>query len=273
MKYCARYSNKINLSIFDEVSIRYEGQKEDLIIFLQEHQNQKITLIIHNIAQFYIMKTWEVINTIHETYPDLEFKLCFKQAGNFELIDDALQECINNITVPYYMGSVAVNFDQLNYLCEHGVSEVYLAEDICFDLKRAKRVCERYGVKIRAFPNVAQSCIRTGPAHKKFFIRPEDIESYSDVIDTVEFWGELDRQEIFCRIYKNGRWFGELKEIITDLDIEFDSRCIVPIYAELRKSCGRKCMKGEKCTACDSILNISRKLGDMNLIIKQQKDN
>lgn len=273
MKYCGRYSNKIDMSKFDEISIRYEGQNEELITFLQEHSNQTISLVILDIDQFYSNQVWEIVNAIHETYPEIVLKVCFGDIGHFALIDEKLLAGAQALKVPYYFGFIAVNFDQLNYLCEYGASEVYLAEDICFDLKRAKRICDRYGVKIRAFPNVAQASVKTSPAHKKFFIRPEDLETYSDVIDTIEFWGELDRQEIFYRIYRSGKWFGQLREIIADLNMEFDSRCIIPIFAESRKTCGRKCMKGDSCKICDSILSISRKLGDMNMIIKQKKNN
>lgn len=273
MQYCSRYSNKINMSSFNEISIRYEGQNEELVTFLQAHPQQKITLVIPHLDQFFICKSWEVINAIHETYPELDFSVCFSEVGAFQLIDNDMQESARALQVPYYFGFMATNFDQLYYLCERGVSEVYLAEDICFDLVRARRVCDRYGVKIRVFPNVAQANVRDNPGHKKFFIRPEDVEIYADVIDTLEFWGEPDRQEIFYRIYKSGRWFGQLKEIIADLNIEFDSRCIVPGFAQSRKTCGRKCMKGDNCKICDSILSISRKLGDMNMIIKQKKNN
>lgn len=272
MKYCGRYSNKIDMSVFDEITIRYNGQNEELVTFLQEHSAQKVTLVVHDIGQFYTAKSWEVINAIHETYPEWDFNVCFGEVAVFKAIDHTLAACANALSVPYYFGYVATNFDHLHHLCQNGACEVYLGEDICFDLVRARRVCDDYKVRIRTFPNVAQSSVRTGPDHKKFFIRPEDIEEYSDVIDVIEFWGDLNKQAIFHRIYKRGRWFGELKEIIADLNIEFDSRCIVPVFANVRKTCGRKCMKGDSCRVCDSILSISRKLGDMNLIFKKKKE-
>ena len=273
MKYCGRYSNKINLSVFDEISIRYSGQYEELLTFFQEHTDKKVILIINDTNEFYNTGAHDIVNTIHKEYPEFNFSVCLKDIGSFQLINHELYSLAQSLTVPYYFGFVATNFDQLNHLCENGASEVYLAEDICFDLKRAKRICDRYGVKIRVFPNVAQASVRTSPAHKKFFIRPEDLSVYEDVIDTLEFWGELDRQEIFYRIYQSGKWFGDLKEIIADFNIDFDSRCIIPIFAEARKTCGRKCMRGESCKICDSILSISTKLGDMNMIIKQKKNN
>ena len=264
MKYCGRYSNKINLSVFDEISILYNKQDKELIPFLQEHLNQRVILIIKELEDFSQSEEWRKLNTIHEKYPEFNFALCFKEAGRFEEITDAIKNCIDNLQIPFFMGSVATNFDELNYLCSLGVSDVYLAEDICFDLRRAKRVCDIHKVQIRAFPNVAQGSIKAGPALKKFFIRPEDVESYSYYIDTLEFWGPLDRQEILHKIYTKGKWYGELSDLILDLNFSIDSRYIQPEFARLRQTCERKCLKGDRCKCCELISNISNKLKEIN---------
>jgi hypothetical protein len=188
------------------------------------------------------------------------------------MLPKELEECFKELQVPFFTGCVATNFDQLNYLCSYGISDVYLAEEICFDLKRAKRICVNNNVQVRAFPNVAQSSITSIPALKKFFIRPEDIDVYSDVIDVLEFWGPADRQAILYKIYTKGVWFGDLQHLLLGFDISFDSRRIVPGFAPIRKVCQRKCMKGEHCSICDSIYNISKQLEDKNLIIKKKKN-
>lgn len=271
MKYCGIYSNKIDVSVFDELNIIYQNQDRQLVDFLQKHINQKINLIIQDINSFEENQEWLKLNAIHEKYPDLNFKICFGQLQKFQEVSDILQHCIENLKIPFFTGYLVTNFDQLNHLCSFGISEVYLGEDICFDLKRARAVCDRYKIRIRAFPNVGQSSIKSSPALKKFFIRPEDVEEYSDVIDVFEFWGPLDRQNVLYKIYSKGVWFGDLNDLLLDCDLHFDSRRIVPGFAQIRKTCGRKCMKGEHCSICDKIYNISEKLADKNLIIKKKK--
>jgi len=273
MKYCALFSNKINLNAFDEIAILYDRQDKELVPFMQKYSNKKIILRITNLQDFYEAKEWKKLNAIHQKYPELGFTVCFKEVGYFTVMSEMMVECIQSLEIPYFTGDTVVNFDQLHYLVEQGVSEVYLAEDICFDLKRAKKVCDNYGVQIRAFPNVAQGSIQSGPALKKFFIRPEDVVEYEDCISTLEFWGPTNRQEILYRIYKKGVWLGDLNQIILDFDLSFDSSRIVPGFAQLRKSCGRKCMKGEHCSICDRVLNISEKLKQKNLVIKKKKNN
>jgi hypothetical protein len=156
-------------------------------------------------------------------------------------------------------------------LCKQGVTEVYVGEDICFDLVRAKAVASSYGVQLRTFPNVAQCSVKQTPPLQKFFIRPEDVEEYSDCIDTIEFWGPQDRQNILLKIYKKGFWYGDLNELLLDLPLSFDSRRIIPGFARIRKSCDRKCMKGEHCNVCDHALSISKKLENNNFVLTAKK--
>lgn len=269
MNYCGQYSNNINMTAFQEISIIYERQDAELIHFLQEHSQQRVILIIKDIDDFRQAEEWIKLNAIHDKFPEWNLAVCFNEVGSFREVSETLQLCMNNLKIPFFTGYLATNFDQLNYLCSLGVSDIYIGEDICFDLQRVKLICNKHNVKVRTFPNVGQCSVKAGPALKKFFIRPEDVEEYSDVIDVLEFWGPLNRQETLLKIYNKGVWYGDLKDLLLDFNLSFDSRRIIPGFARIRKSCGRKCMKGEFCTICDKIYNISEKLADNNIIIKQ----
>ena len=272
MKYCAKYSNNIDLTNFDEISIIHmKGEEEQLIDFIKRHQAKKITVVVKDYFEFHKDEEWKMFNAIHQEYPDFNFNVCFCEVGLFRSIDDTLKVCMESLEVPYYTGFLAVNFDQLHHLCRYGVKEVYIGEEICFDLMRAQRVASNYGVTFRAFPNVGQSSVKDAPALQKFFIRPEDIEEYSQYIDTVEFWGPLNRQDILRRIYSKGKWFGDLTEIILDMDLPIDSMRIVPGFAHARMNCDRKCMKGGNCKICSLTYDISQQLKEKQLIISQKR--
>lgn len=270
MKYAANYSNDIELTDFDEVIIVYDLQNEELITFLNQHPNQKVILSIYDINKYLANNGAELLNSLYEQYNNLSVR--FFEVSKFEILNDNLADDLKKLNIPYFFGYVVTNFDQLQYLFTQGISEVYLAEDICFDLVRAKALCKQHGVQIRAFPNVAQASVKQGPALKKFFIRPEDVDIYSDCIDTLEFWGPFNRQAILLKIYKKGRWFGDLQDLLLDFDLSFDSKRIIPSFALMRKNCQRKCMKGDRCEVCDRILNISELLKEKRLIIKPKKN-
>ena len=274
MKYCGVFSNTVNLSNFDEVKIIYDDQDRELITYLNNHLAQRTILVIQDYTRFYNTQEWLKLNAIHATYPEFNFTVCFSDIArfNFHSIDPILQECFEQLEVPYFTGYIVANFDQLHYLGELGVSDVYVGEDICFDLRRAKAVASDYGVQLRAFPNVAQGCIKSSSALKKFFIRPEDVEEYDDCIDTLEFWGPPDRQMVLHKIYTKGHWGGPLEAIIFDFPAELKSSALMPSFAHIRKTCGRRCMKGENCKICDRLAHISQQLTEHHIIIKPKKD-
>lgn len=266
MKYAVNYSNKIkNIDDFDEIIIQYNNQDKELPYFLDNHKDKMVILQIPiiEVEQFHFLEQWKLLNAIYQEHNN--FIVCFGALGAFQELDEKTLECAHNLEMPFMTGLKITNFDQLHYALELGVCAVYLAEDICFDLLRAKRLCGRKGVQIRAFPNVAQGSVRSGPALKKFFIRPEDVEEYSNCIDVLEFWGPLDRQSVLLRIYRKGYWYGDLEPIILDLNLSIDSRCLAPDFALFRKGCQRKCMRGEDCTICDKLFEFSEQLRADNI--------
>jgi hypothetical protein len=273
MKYNVEFLKHLNLKDFDEITIQYDRQDEQLIKFLEDHAEQRVILCVKDVIDFAQGEEWRKLNAIHEKYPDYNFAVKFYQCRAFDSKENPLlMQSIENLTIPFFTGDCVTNFDELNYLLTLGVSDVYLTENICFDLARARALCDEHKTSIRAFPNVAQANVRSTPALKKFFIRPEDVEVYEKYIDVLEFWGPADRQVILLKIYKKGRWFGDLNEIILDLNLEFDSRRIIPPFAQMRTTCRRKCMAGEKCAICDHSFNISKHLEDKNIIIMNKKN-
>lgn len=271
MKYCANYSNKIKLDSFDEISIIYNGQFSELIKFIQEHKEQKINVVIEDFNAFYDKKEWDKLNMLYTQEGISNFVICLTQQRPFSELTIEMQEVIGKLDMPYFTGHYVTNFEQLDYLLNKGVDSVYLVEDICFDLKRAKQICDNYGAQIRVFPNIAQSCIRSTEPLKKFFIRPEDLREYSDVVDIIEFQGPLDRQAVLQHIYQKGIWYGDLSVIVLDLNLSIDSNRLLPFFGKLRKDCERKCIKGHSCTMCDRMYVISEKMKENNLIINPSK--
>ena len=271
MQYAVNYCKGAKMEPFAEIIINYNRQDMELLTFLENHPNQRIILSIkqNDIISFHEAQGWRQLNVIYDKYPFIAVR--FEDLGAFHQLTSIEEECIKELTVPYFFGAIVTTFDQLQYFLTQGVCAIYVAEDICFSLTWVKQLCKEKNVQVRAFPNIAQANVRAVPALKKFFIRPEDVNIYEDVIDILEFWGPIERQEVLYRFYSKGRWFGNLRDLILDLDIEFDSRRILPEFAQMRKICNRKCMRGEPCEVCERILSISKKLENHHLIIKPKK--
>jgi len=71
------------------------------------------------------------------------------------------------------------------------------------------------------------------PSLKKFFIRPEDFELYSNYVDVFKFTASSANEiNLLYEIYtKDKKWFGKLSEIIKNYTSDEDSRFIIPKFA------------------------------------------
>ena len=271
MKYCLRYSNQSKrLKEADEISIIYNRQDTALPAFLEEWKDKKVILVVNNVKEFEIHQEWKKLNAIHDKYPEYDFEVCFnhKEVPAIVLIDDIAA----NLQIPWFVQLPITNWDALHYFVDGGVSQVYVAEELGFDLEAVAAYCHSHNVKIRIFPNVAQASIKGADPLKKFFVRPDDIEFYGQYVDVCEFWCEYDQQDIYFKIYKGGKWLGPLKDIIKDFDHDIDNKHIVPIFGPTRVKCGKRCLKGRPCAICEKIYDVSLALKNSNFIIQSKKN-
>ena len=192
-------------------------------------------------------------------------------------MDLAVTERLKEHKIPFFFNELIIDWDVLNGILDLGVTDVYIVENLCFELDAVAAKVHSNNTNIRVYPNVAQSSWKNTPSLKKFFIRPEDIDTYEEYVDTIEFWdGKVENQKhmewIFQKVYtKDKKWFGPLKEIIYDFDGDLDSRFVIPRFAEMRIRCGKKCQKGGKCNICGTVEDLSKTLEKAEIMVKIDK--
>lgn len=269
MKYCVSYSNKSHiLDKVDEILIRYDKNKilELFTQFIPEHQNQRVIIEIRDSTiengESIIDKIKKII-TIHKENPNLQFDLCISNY-NKEILD-----LLKDTDLKYFFQIHANNWDRFIGLINANVSDIYITENLAFELNKVAEIAHSKGIKIRVYPNVAQTSWDDLDDIYKFFIRPEDIETYEDYVDICEFYGLAKEIDTFYKIYaEDKKWFGDLKEIIIGLNNSLDSRYIIPRFALHRVKCGKKCLKGSTCQVCNRILELSKSLKEAKLIVQ-----
>lgn len=265
MKYCIDYTpTSHSLSEVDEINVPFS--KDDLLTlidFLEKHQApQRVNIYIKDIES---MKMIDKLIRIKKENLNFNFalKLAFYDKETVDL------EKIKNANIDFYFETYITEWEKLLEILELGVSDVFLTEDICFDLKRASNIIHKYNSKVRLFPNVSQKSWNKMPALKTFFIRPEDVDSYEKYVDILEFYGDRKKHDVYYKIYnKDKKWFGDLEELIIDLKYSLDSRFVIPRFGEKRITCQRKCLKGEKCNICEKIERLSKTLKNANILVK-----
>ena len=259
MQYCLNYNqyteNTKYINEVEEWTIIYNSKDTTLLKFLELHQNKRINIYVkeQNINLKFLE---ELCNKYKNIYIKFNADYYLETIPNFNFFYD-LQ--IND-------------WDVLLGILKMGVTDVYIVENLCFELDKVVNIVHSYGAKIRTYPNIAQSKWNDSEALKKFFIRPEDIDEYQNYIDTIEFYNVDKQIDIYYDIYKNKKkWFGKLNEIILDFNSDIDNKYIIPRFAEMRIKCNKNCLKEGSCRRCEVIKQLSNTLEQSDLIVKINK--
>lgn len=271
MKYCLNfYKGSKSIKRYDEIIIQYIDQDlKELEVFFQKHDAQRILVQIKDNEKFFNNHEYEFFNAINKKYPNIAIIFT---VGKMIPSTAMMQDITDSVTIPFFFDCRAHNWEILNYLLNYPISDVYITEELGFDIKQVAKRCHEKNVQIRVYPNVAQSSVRHSTNLKKFFIRPEDISTYEPYIDVLEFWGPVEKQDTIFHIYQNLRkWFGDLNELILDLDYSIDSRSMMPVFGEYRLDCQKKCIRTNACHLCDRIDSLSKTLAKEHIIIKTKE--
>ncbi|MCD8210668.1 MAG: hypothetical protein LUC37_03865, partial [Prevotella sp.] len=238
-----------------------------LINFMQEHSNQRINIYIKDSKEFLDKSSnIELFEACREEHPELNFIFKLNRVEESKDLILLLKEKNFKFFFNYYIS----DWDTLHGVFKLEPTDVYIVEELGFELKTVAEQAHARKTNVRVFPNVAQSAWKATTGLMKFFIRPEDTSTYEDFVDTMELFGEDDKLSTYYKIYaKDKKWFGNLNEMIIDLKLDIDSRCLLPNFSYRRLNCGRRCLKGRKCWICAVTHQLSQVLSENNLTISQ----
>ena len=268
MTYCLRYNNKSeNLDKVGEISILYEGQDISLIEFLKANFLYRIILRVEQPFEFFNNQEYKKVNAIHKQYPEFKIALCFCGVHDYKDFLDKVKE----IKCEWFTDTPVTDWDILHHYAALGVSDVYIAEALGFELPAVKKFCAARNLRIRVWPNVAQNSVKSVRSLHSFFIRPEDLDLYEPYIDVIEFWGPIEKQDVNIRIYRDlKKWDYNLAVLIIGLEPTV-SAAINSNFGATRLDCGKQCLKDGYCYVCGHISQLSKLMMDLNIIPKFQK--
>ena len=273
MKYCLDFNkHSPYMAEADELNIIYDAKDRDLVQFLKDHASQRINLTLRNLEEALKNKEIERIFVIREENPELNIsiKIPYYDRKNENLTKSL--EIIKN-KIPFYFDTLVNDWDTFLGMINLGVSDIYIVEELGFQLDKISSIAHKNNIQIRCFPNVCQTEWAGTDVLKTFFIRPEDVQVYEPYVDVLEFWGIKTKQDTYFEIYsKDKKWFGPLNEILIGFENDLDSRFTIPRFAERRISCNRQCLKGGNCHICDRIWDLSKTLQSANLFVDIEED-
>lgn len=114
-------------------------------------------------------------------------------------------------------------------------------------------------IPVRYIPNIAHlDPIPRNDGVIGNWIRPEDLETYSLYIDTIEFGPQpLKREQTLYNLYsKDKEFYGDLSLLVQDLNVPCPNAYLNSSQLEPRLNCGLKCATHD-CTLCHSAFKLA----------------
>lgn len=261
MQFCIYYCAP-DMQYIDEaqqISFLYKPQDDTIEEFIKRHNTQHHYILMG--------EQFDATNTAR-------LKALKEQSDNWTLVVSRdmdpkgnLVKMVKDIAPRFMFGTPAAEWYQLQTMLQCGVSEVIITGFLGFCMPDVRKECNKFGTKIRVIANFASATWFDCPAIKKFFIRPEDVKYYANYVDTIEFEGDKALQEVCYRAYTKGEWFGDLSEIMINLNDELDSRRLPRNFGELRTKCHMRCICGGQCGVCRSMIDFAKIMEKTDTII------
>lgn len=272
MAFCLNFKRgRRYLDVVDQIIIKYHPS-DNLLNFLNEHKDQRVILDIENVQEFLDTFGIETLAAVkaHVDNPDNWVLRFPKILDNENTIDVETLDKFRKLNISFFFNEYIDRWDILDGYLNLGVTDVYIVNELGFELDKVSQVAHEHNVKVRVFPNIAQSSWLLTPDLKKFFVRPEDIEDYEPYVDVFEIF-EAYEPIIAETLYKayaiDKKWYGRLKEIIGDFYADLDGRFLHPRWVDRRVKCGKKCLKGSMCDMCNTIAGLGESLEKAGIIV------
>ena len=172
--------------------------------------------------------------------------------------------------IPFFFANFVTTIDQMHGLIKYHPTDMYICEELGFFLDKISKILHDNDIKVRVFPNICQSSFKETPSIKTFFIRPDDIDVYSEYVDVFEIVSDQDRQGVLLKIYRQGYWEGMIREVIPSFKDNFDSKYILTNFGSIRSKCGKRCLyKTGSCNICDRLREVAETFKENKLMIKK----
>lgn len=274
MKYCVPYDRKFKYkNEIDEVIVPFNDSLDFFRTLIKKEflHNSRIILEIKDSKVFYDDREsfYPMFSELQLNHAEIRFALLFDKYH--DSIKDLYTE-LKERKIDFFFSTYVRDWDAFHGIVSTGVSDIYIVESLAFELNLLGPAARAKGISIRVFANVCQSSWGKDNSLKSFFIRPEDVAAYEPFVDVIEFYGDQKTQEVMYKVYaKDGKWYGDLREIINGLEIELDSRYILPVFAEARVGCGKKCLKGKPCRICERLIETSQTMKEHGLMVRVKK--
>ena len=260
--FCLNYYPDTDANYFNDVQelkIKYDLITAPTLMDILQKYSDK-TLII-DVADDFNAVDAKLFNGLKEKFNNFKIVIKYENKEEIELAQK------NNI--PFFFCNFVTTIDQMYGLMNYCPTDMYICEDLGFRLNSIAKILHEHKILLRTFPNICQTSFADTSGLLSFFIRPQDIPIYSNFIDVFELVADnKERQRLIFKIYKQQKWFGNIKEIIPTFKGELDGKYILDNFALFRTNCGKRCLyEPLSCNICTRIIELSQSFEKNNIVL------
>ena len=229
----------------DEFKINYSPNKNDLnklFEFLKEYSDRRVSITwVDGIdVREAALITQVAPNAVHRIDGMMDFRK----------IGDIIQK-----ELPFYFGdsNPAQNWSQLDSYATLGVTDVFISDDLTFELPAVRDFCDEHNIKLRLMLDRLASSVNTSKKVPVYF--PQNMDFLSIYYDVGEF-ATLDEHQLrvlYKVWFKDKQWLGNIREINPEVPFDFPAQSVPRRFVRFRSNCGQRCLKGGKCNECNLI--------------------
>jgi len=237
-----------------EVMVEYEGQFAAMpIIEYYRKYGYRIVWEIDLASEIHFLTIDSAIHELKElleVYDNMGFRIPFPNKEIIASLPGVF------LATDYAAGT----YQQALSMSNIGLKECYVTGGLAANMEELKKLSKF--MKIRVIPNLVQTDAYNfgnpggiNPLNC-FWIRPEGIDLYADVVSTFEFATDKNHFEAgLLAVYLNGSWDGKIGDVVIDptgvLD-ELNNFYRIDIDVS-RTQCGLVCQKSSQCHLCQHI--------------------
>lgn len=253
-----QFGDEYNI-VFDQT----QNKLDNLFDFLSEHKDIRFNILIKNMTKQQML----VADTVN---PNVYFRLY--KSENLDLFSFFKE---NGLRFFFDYPAAASCFNQLEEQILFGVSDVYIADDLCYNLEKTKTMCDKHDVRIRLVLNRLPSHrYDKGINPKTPYFIPETIDELSKYIDVGEFdsssWVKINT---YYKIwFQRQEWREDLRFIYKDLELDIPNQSLIPNFLYFKMNCGYKCGYGSPCNKCEQFVEIAKSLANKNIEYVTEKE-
>ena len=251
LPWSSQTKEKLLVSEYNITFVNKPGNFDRLLSFLEQHNDKRFNITIDTSEYEFELEKLRYAKIVNP---------------NIHIVVNYIGECeiLQKLNISFYFSvmNAATSFRRLEWLVNLGSTDIYIADDLCYQLAKVRKFCDQHNVQCRlVLDRIASQRLDINNDPKAPYFTPEIIETLDQYIDDFEFTENqsMARLNTLYKIwFENQEWKEDLSLLYPELTLKIPNQSLIPNFIEYRMNCGYKCACGSPCRRCSQFLEIAK---------------